>query len=158
MFGSIDEGTNWEEHTGDLASKITQPQTIEIFSPAPTTNDKKDKDLVIVVGGIGDVVFLHPKLHEKTWKSVATGFPHAFFYDLHYNAACDTLIAGALGRGAWTATSPFKGGSSAGCPALPAAATTAQLTQTSVQHEETPRAPVPPVSVAEPPVVGPPNP
>lgn len=137
VFGSTDEGATWEDHTGDLAKKISQPATIEIFSPPPGKNDKKDQDLRIVVGGIGDVVALHPKLHAKNWDSVGSGLPHAFFFELHYNVACDTLVAGALGRGAWTITSPFNGGSSAACPALPAPGPTPQSVRPNL-----PRAPV----------------
>ena len=138
VFGSTDEGVTWEDHTGDLANKISQPTTIEIFSPPPAKNDKRDKDLQIAVGGIGDVVSLHPKLHEKTWSSVGPGLPHAYFFEIHYNAACDTLVAGALGRGAWTITSPFNGGSSANCPALPAPG--GAITQTA-PPSTTPRPP-----------------
>jgi hypothetical protein len=116
VWASFDEGVTFEELTGDLANKVTQPHAIEMFSPPPTKNDKKDDVVQLIVGGIGDVVSLHPRLHEKQWTSVASGLPHAFFYDVHYNDACDMVVAGALGRGAWTTTGPFKGGSSATCP------------------------------------------
>jgi hypothetical protein len=134
VWGSTDEGVTWEDHTGDLLKKITQPQTIEIFSPPVGKGNKNDKDLVIVVGGIGDVLSIHPKLHEKIWTTVAAGLPHAFFYDLHYNAACDMLVVGSLGRGAWTTTGPFKGGSSANCPPVVASGNTgAQISRSPVR-------------------------
>jgi hypothetical protein len=67
---------------------------------------------------------MHPELHDKTWSSLAQGLPHAYFFDLHYNAACDVLAVGSLGRGAWTLASPFVGGSATNCPpAVTSAAT-----------------------------------
>jgi hypothetical protein len=144
VWASFDEGATWEDATGDLLSKITQPRTIEIFSPPPSKKDKKDKDVALVVGGIGDVVHIHPRLHEKAWKAVSTGLPHAFFFDVHYNEACDVLVAGALGRGAWTVNSPLKGGSSANCPPTPPAAA-AQVTPALAAPEQQTQ-PQPPVS------------
>jgi hypothetical protein len=100
------------------------------------------------------VVHLHPRIHERAWKEVSTGLPHAFFFDLHYNAACDVLVAAALGRGNWTITSPFTGGSTANCPALPAAA---PMTPTAAQQvTATPTAvPVRPTSAPKPPISAP---
>ena len=153
VWSSFDEGGTWEDGTGDLAKKISQPQTIELFSPPPTATNKREKDTHLIVGGIGGVVKIHPRLHERAWTEVARGLPKAFFYDVHYNAACDTLVAGSMGRGAWTITSPFPGGTTANCPALPAAAAAAQLTQTRVVQVTIPSTePVPPLSALQEPV------
>jgi hypothetical protein len=38
------------------------------------------------------------------WNKLGTGLPNALVADLDYNAADDVLLAGTLGRGAWTIT------------------------------------------------------
>jgi hypothetical protein len=138
VWASFDEGVTFEELTGDLANTVTQPHAVEIFSPPPTKNDKKDDVVQLMVGGIGDVVSLHPRLHEKHWTSVATGLPHAFFYDVHYNDACDTVVAGSMGRGAWTTTGAFKGGSAANCPPVVASGATGASTASPTNGDRHP--------------------
>ena len=133
VYGSSDEGATWTNHTGDLATKISQAQTIEIFSPVVGKGNKNDQDLRVIVGGIGDVMHLAAKAGSTNWLRVGEGLPHAFFYDLHYNAACDTLLVGSLGRGAWTLASPFKGGTTANCPpAVPSGNTGAQASSLGI--------------------------
>jgi hypothetical protein len=125
VYGSTDEGVTWTNFTFDLATKITQPQTIEIFSPPLGKGNKNDQHLRIIVGGIGDVMHLRPKAGDILWTKVGDGLPKgAFIYDLHYNAACDTLIAGSLGRGAWTLASPFSISAGGTCPPVVASGNT----------------------------------
>lgn len=125
VWSSIDEGATWTDHTGDLRKKVDQPQTLEIYNPPSTKKNSQDKNAHLLVGGIGDVVTLDPfHTNAKNWTKVGRGLPHAFFYDLHYNAVCDVLVVGSLGRGAWTLDAPFQGGSTAECPPVVASANT----------------------------------
>jgi hypothetical protein len=125
VYGSTDEGATWTNFTFDLATKMTQPQTIEIFSPPLGKGNKNDQHLRIIVGGIGDIVHIRPKAGDTLWTKAGDGLPKgAFIYDLHYNVACDTLVAGSLGRGAWTLASPFSISAGGTCPPVVASGNT----------------------------------
>ncbi len=125
VYGSFDEGVTWRDFTGDLASKVSQPQTIEIFSPPVAKGNKNDQDLRVIVGGIGHVVHLRTKLGETLWTRSAEGLPKGvYIYDLHYDVACDVLVAGSLGRGAWTLNHPFSVSAGGTCPPVVASGNT----------------------------------
>ncbi len=44
------------------------------------------------------------------WTVLSTNLPHALYLDIHYDYANNVLVAGSLGRGAWTLTQFFRGG------------------------------------------------
>src|SRR5262249_45049540 len=46
---------------------------------------------------------------DDGWHTLGRGLPPAFVRDLHYNAANNILVAGTLGRGAWTLPNLLKG-------------------------------------------------
>jgi hypothetical protein len=78
VWASFDEGVTWEEATGDLLSKITQPRTLDIFSPPPIGANKRDQEVRLIVGGLGDVLHIRPRLRDRVWVKVdPKGLPHA---------------------------------------------------------------------------------
>ena len=45
---------------------------------------------------------------ERTWTVLGKKLPHGFVLDLHYDSTDDVLVAGILGRGAWTLPNAFQ--------------------------------------------------
>ncbi|HBN78489.1 MAG TPA: hypothetical protein DD473_22300, partial [Planctomycetaceae bacterium] len=90
VYQSVDAGVTWTDITGNLMSIAGNAiQTIEYVSG------------VLVVGGnLG--VFSSMVSALGTWTEVGDNLPNALVYELEYNATDDILVAGTLGRGAWT--------------------------------------------------------
>ncbi|TWT59616.1 choice-of-anchor Q domain-containing protein [Rubinisphaera italica] len=90
VYQSVDAGVTWTDITGNLMSIAGNAiQTIEYVSG------------VLVVGGnLG--VFSSMVSSLGTWTEVGDNLPNALVYELEYNATDDILVAGTLGRGAWT--------------------------------------------------------
>jgi hypothetical protein len=87
----------WQDITGSLHTDNVA--TIEVINvPAPPHT-------VLLVGGT-DGVFRtldpDPAHVSVAWIKFGAGLPHAPVSDLHYDSANDLLLAGTLGRGAWT--------------------------------------------------------
>jgi hypothetical protein len=106
VWGSFDEGASWIELTANLPTLSNSIRTIEFVRPA------QGKPAVLLAGGLGGVFQLrHPQTPGGQWKPVTRQLPHGLVLDLHYDANDDVLVAGFLGRGAWTLSGFF--GSSA---------------------------------------------
>jgi hypothetical protein len=105
VWGSFDEGASWIELTANLPTLSNTIRTIEFVRPAA-----QGKPAVLVAGGPGGVFQLrHPQRPGAQWKALSTKLPHGLVLDLHYDANDDVLVAGLLGRGAWTLTGFFGG-------------------------------------------------
>lgn len=105
VWASFNEGTTWRELTANLPTLTTATftNTIEIYSTRPSTNED-----VLMVGTIGGVFQMqHPDRAGATWKQLGEDLPHALTIDLHYDYTDIILVAGTLGRGAWTISNPF---------------------------------------------------
>jgi len=64
--------------------------------------------VVLLAGGLGGVFQLrHPRTPGAQWKPLTRQLPHGLVLDLHYDANDDVLVAGFLGRGAWTLSGFF---------------------------------------------------
>jgi hypothetical protein len=121
IWASLDEGGSWINLTLNLnslsmpldflGSARVRPRTIEIVDP-----DGVPGHTVLVAGGLGGVFEL-PNLPGARWTALGCGFPHALVLDLHYDYTDRVLVAGTLGRGAWTVTRFFPGGGPAGASA-----------------------------------------
>jgi hypothetical protein len=108
VWGSFDEGASWTELTANLHSLTidTLGRSIEIYSASPSPADD-----VLMVGNMGGVFALaHPGTPGATWAVLGEGLPHALALDLHYDYTDNVLLAGTLGRGAWTLSDPFSSG------------------------------------------------
>jgi hypothetical protein len=105
VWSSSDEGASWSKLTANLPSLSTALRTIEVVSPDGTA-----EHTVLIVGGVGGVFQMPaPGWAGASWTVLSSGLPHGFVHDLHYNATHDVLVAGILGRGAWTLTGFFQG-------------------------------------------------
>jgi hypothetical protein len=49
----------------------------------------------------------HPQTPGAQWKPLTSQLPHGLVLDLHYDTNDDVLVAGFLGRGAWTLSGFF---------------------------------------------------
>jgi hypothetical protein len=111
VWASFDEGATWSELTANLGA--LNPYAIgtflEIYSPSRST----DED-VLVVGTLGGVFEMaHPDQPGAQWTLLGAGLPHTSAGDIHYDYTDNVLLAGTLGRGAWTLANPFADGGAA---------------------------------------------
>jgi hypothetical protein len=105
VFASFDEGATWRDLTANLPDLTSGDlaRTIEIYSTSPST-----KEDVLVVGNLGGVFAMRrPDKPSANWTRLGDGLPHALTLDLHYDYTDNVLLAGTLGRGAWTLNDPF---------------------------------------------------
>ena len=113
VFASFNEGANWTELTANLTNFCTDVRCIEIFSPTNTP-----MNTVLVACGMGGVYQMRrPAGGGTIWTNLSSGLPKALFMDVRYDYNRNVLVAGSLGRGAWTLTGYFRGGGSATNPA-----------------------------------------
>lgn len=94
VFRTADAGGSWANVTGNLLTLT--PGTIRsvAFSSADAAGS--------VIVGSDNGVFFAPGPAFNTWAVLGTGLPRAPVYDLEYDATDKILLAGLLGRGAWT--------------------------------------------------------
>jgi hypothetical protein len=104
VWGSFDEGAHWAELTADLPQSPGQKTTIEVFSPDATI-----RNTVLIASGFGVFEMRRPAAAGSSWTPILT-FPNVLVLDLHYDYTNNVLVAGTLGRGAWTLTGFFRGG------------------------------------------------
>ena len=115
VWSSFNSGSTWTNLTANLDTignlgTGTDLRTIEIFSPSASP-----LNTVLIVGGQGGVWQMRrPGAAGTSWTTLATGFPHALVYDLHYDYTDNVLTAGTLGRGVWSLTDFFRGGGGTG--------------------------------------------
>jgi hypothetical protein len=94
VFRTQDGGTSWDNITGDL--NTLNPGlllSVDVYSVA---------DQYAVVVGTNRGVFWAESLPALEWTVPCTGLPNAPVVDLEFDEADDVLLAGTLGRGAWT--------------------------------------------------------
>jgi hypothetical protein len=78
---------------------------LEFVRPVP-----QGKPAVLLAGGLQGVFQLRrPQTPGTQWKPLTRQLPHGLVLDLHYDANDDVLVAGFLGRGAWTLSGFFGG-------------------------------------------------
>jgi hypothetical protein len=98
VWASLDEGATWQNLTANLPLRIGQVRTIELFSP-----DASGRHNVLFVGGLGGVFQMQrPGRPSATWTRLGINLPHGLVLDLRYHYQAKLLLAGILGRGAWT--------------------------------------------------------
>jgi hypothetical protein len=98
VFRTVNGGSTWTEITGNLTQLAAGPLRAIAFSTATTP--------AAVVVGSDRGVFRAQGPSFTTWTVHGTGFPAAPVYHLEYDPADRVLLAGTLGRGAWTLTTP----------------------------------------------------
>ncbi len=107
LWGSLDEGAHWVSIVSNLHQLTAKVGTIAVYAP-----DSIASHVVVIAGGFG-AFQIHIGSIGAKWTALGAGFPHALVSDLKYDQASDKLIAGTLGRGAWTMTGFFSGTSPA---------------------------------------------
>jgi hypothetical protein len=103
VWATADEGQTWRNLTANLPTLVGQVRTIELVHAAAGKT-------ALVVGGLGGVFQLpQPGTPGAAWSRLGRNLPHGLVLDLRYNEKARVLIAGVLGRGAWTLTGYFSG-------------------------------------------------
>ena len=103
VFMTLDEGATWVNLTTNLPALTPDVRTVEIYSPSLNA-----RTTTLIVGGLGGVFMMRrPGAAGTSWFVMGTGMPHALTLDLHYDYTANVLLAGTLGRGAWTIDNPF---------------------------------------------------
>ncbi|MCH8148859.1 MAG: hypothetical protein IH987_12815, partial [Planctomycetes bacterium] len=89
---STDAGTTWFDITGDLTG-------VQILRSGEFVTSAGEDGLVV---GTNIGAFLSLRTALGTWNEIGTNLPNVPVWDLDYDATDDVLVAGTLGRGAWT--------------------------------------------------------
>jgi hypothetical protein len=97
VYESLDGGANWTDITGNITDDGAGTFRSIVYIP-DGTNDR-------IAVGTNAGVFVSRQSSFGTWFRLRSGLPHAPAWDLDYDAADDVLVAGLLGRGAWTLSS-----------------------------------------------------
>jgi hypothetical protein len=94
VFQSVDGGANWTDISGNIAAGGAGTfRSIAYMPDGP--NDR-------IAVGTNQGVFVSRESSFGTWFHLGGGLPNAPVWDLDYDVADDLLVAGTLGRGAWT--------------------------------------------------------
>src|SRR5262245_15716697 len=96
VFRTTDAGATWTDITGNLAEFGAGDFNTNAFVAGATK--------VLLVGTDAGVFVSLSSSGFKSWNKLGTGLPNAPVADLVYDVADDVLVAGTLGRGAWTIT------------------------------------------------------
>jgi hypothetical protein len=103
VWASSDAGQTFQNITANLTQLTPLATTIELVSTGPNPQNQ-----MLVAGGLNGVFARNLNSSgQNPWHQLGDNLPHALVLDLHYNASDDLLLAGTLGRGAWTLTNPF---------------------------------------------------
>jgi hypothetical protein len=105
VWASFDEGATWRELTANLPAlnPYAFGTTLEIYSASPSPTED-----VLLLGTLGGVFEMaHPDQPGAHWELLGSGLPHTLPIDIHYDYTDGVLLAGTLGRGAWTLDHPF---------------------------------------------------
>lgn len=94
VFQSVDGGANWTNITGNITADGAGTFRAIAYIPSPA------RDRLVVGTNAG--VFVSAEGRFGKWFKLARGLPNAPVWDLEYDARDDVLVAGTLGRGAWT--------------------------------------------------------
>lgn len=127
LYKTINAGTKWDEVGAKLTATGKKFHAIQIVNGSPTSS-------AVVVGVDNGVYMAIDPTNAKSWAEVGTNLPNAVVSSLVYVPSQDLLIAGTLGRGAWTLPS-FK--SSAVVPAVNNTTGTLQITGDASQNNIT---------------------
>jgi uncharacterized repeat protein (TIGR01451 family) len=94
VFESVDGGVDWTDITGNITADGAGTFRAIAFIPSAIGGR--------IVVGTNAGVFVSFQGNFGTWFKLGSSLPNAPVWDLDYDAADDVLVAGTLGRGAWT--------------------------------------------------------
>jgi hypothetical protein len=96
VWQTNDTGSSWTDITGNLIGIGAQDFHTLAFVPT-SPND-------LLVLGTQTGVYVSASNGFASWDHLGTGLPNTLVFDLGYDTGDDLLVAGTLGRGAWTLT------------------------------------------------------
>ena len=99
---SNDAGATWRAVTGNLTAAPVNAIDLRDVVVVPA-GGLFGANRAIVVAGRAGVHVMFPD-NEGHWYAINEGLPHAPVWELDYSAADAVLVAGTLGRGAWSLT------------------------------------------------------
>jgi hypothetical protein len=103
VWDSFDAGQTFQNITTNLTQLTPFVATIELVSTGQSPQNE-----MLVAGGTNGVFAMNLNSSGgNPWQQLGNNLPHAFVLDLHYNTNDHLLLAGTLGRGAWTLKNPF---------------------------------------------------
>lgn len=94
IFFTTNAGGGWTDITGNLAALGALAFESLMFVPGTVGN--------AIVLGTQTGVYFATSANFLSWSELGTGLPNAIVFDLVYDAADNLLVAGTMGRGAWT--------------------------------------------------------
>jgi hypothetical protein len=98
VWRTLDGGATWTNLTGNL---LSFPQiALRAIEYIPRSDGGGSNDALVVSSFTG-VYVAYESSGFTQWTPLGSGLPRVGFLDLDYVAADKTLVAGALGRGAW---------------------------------------------------------
>jgi hypothetical protein len=119
VWASFDAGHTFLNITANLTQLTPFVTTIELVNTGPALQDR-----MLLAGGLNGVFAISPDSSwQHPWYRLGANLPHAVVLDLHYDAKDDLLLAGTLGRGAWTLSNPLGVQGAGGLAALSIPAT-----------------------------------
>ena len=95
VFRTTNAGVSWTDITGNLMQLGAGDFRTTVFVAGATTD-------LLLVGTNAGVFVSFSSSGFTSWNKLGTGLPNAPVADLDYDVADDVLVAGTLGRGAWT--------------------------------------------------------
>jgi hypothetical protein len=98
VFRTTNAGASWTDITGNLLGLGPVEFNTTVFV-ARAANNPGD---MLLVGTNAGVFVAFRSSGFTTWNKLGIGLPKALVMDLDYDVADDVLVAGTLGRGAWT--------------------------------------------------------
>jgi len=96
VFRTTDAGATWTDITGNLAELGAGTFNTNAFVAGSTK--------ALLVGTNAGVFVSLSSSGFTSWNKLGTGLPNVPVWDLVYDVRDDVLVAGTLGRGAWTIT------------------------------------------------------
>ncbi|HVF61638.1 MAG TPA: RTX toxin [Thermoanaerobaculia bacterium] len=95
VFQTLDGGLTWTDVSGNIQSFA--PIALRGIAYVPrTTND------ALVVSTFNGIYVAYQSTNFTVWAPLGTGMPNVPIFDLAYDAVHHVLVAGTLGRGAWS--------------------------------------------------------
>lgn len=103
VWMSSNEGSSWINISANLPTLSGDIRAIEVYGA-----DSAGRTTRLLVGGQGGVYQMRrPGAAGTSWALLGAGLPRTLVYDIHYDYTNQVLVAGTLGRGAWTVANPF---------------------------------------------------
>jgi hypothetical protein len=100
---SFDAGQSFQNITGNLLQHTAFLNSLEVVSQGSSSANE-----MLVAGAANGAFSLGLNGNApRSWSPLGVNLPHVIVADLHFYPAENLLLAGTLGRGAWTLTDPF---------------------------------------------------